>query len=342
MSIVSAIVRILQQWDELKTHFEIARRDERCFTAQLLYEMFSDKKNYVFLIFLKHILGEVQSVNKKFESEVQDPTKLLNDLVSLVDSITAKNIIPGRKLKEGESLQNHLDPHPYLGYEFEKEMQHCKIPQEREIRERCIQFVVELAEQLRQRLPDNVKVQKKMSLLSVNECLNQIKPGILELAQMFVTNEEILTRIDFQWKKIHYMSWNQTSNTLDLWAEIASYRDASGENTFCDLSDLALTILSLPHSNANVERVFSHMNIVKSKLRTRLNLKSLNAILTIRYGLRRHGSSCHTYKLPQEVLKKIGTLRAYEATTQQPGSSKDEATLYSEEEIGDWELADLE
>lgn len=137
-----------------------------------------------------------------------------------------------------------------------------------------------------------------MSLLSVNECLNQIKPEILELAKMFVTSDEISTRIDFRWKKLHFISWNHKAkaSTLDLWAEIASCRDSSGENPFRDLADLALTLLSLPHSNADVERVFSHMNVVKSKLRNRMNLKSLNAILTIRYGLKRHGASCHNYK----------------------------------------------
>lgn len=74
----------------------------------------------MFLIFLKQILGEVQSVNKKFDADVQDPTKLLSDLVHLIESLSAKIVIPGKKLKEGDSLQEYLDPKPYLGYEFEK------------------------------------------------------------------------------------------------------------------------------------------------------------------------------------------------------------------------------
>ena len=68
LSVESAVSRILQQWVELKTHFDMARNSERCYTAQILYEMFCDKKNYAFLVFMKHILGEVQRVNKKFEA----------------------------------------------------------------------------------------------------------------------------------------------------------------------------------------------------------------------------------------------------------------------------------
>ena len=122
MSIEAAIVRMLNQWDELKTHLESARREERCYTAEQLYLMLCDKKNYVFLTFLKHILGKVQFVNKKFEAEANDPTKLLNDLVQLIDSLSSKVIIPGRRITEAGDFERFLDPDCYLGYEFEKNM----------------------------------------------------------------------------------------------------------------------------------------------------------------------------------------------------------------------------
>lgn len=349
MSIESAILRIVQQWTELKTHFDFARKNERCYTADLLFSMFSDMRNYVFLIFLKQILSEVQSVNKKFEADVQDPTKLLSDLVHLIDSLSAKIVIPGKKLKESDSLQEHLDPKPYLGYEFEKNMSECKFPDEiaSDIRRRCIEFVIELVTQLRQRLPENFKVLQSMSSFSGSECLKPVKNDILDLAKLFVDDAEILTRIDFQWRKLHTLQWTQTSDTIGLWAEIASYRDATGENPFKELSDLALTILSLPHSNADVERVFSQMGIVKSNMRNRLAIKSLNAVLTIKYGLRRHGKSCHDYKLPESVLRKIGSVEAYQTSSQPSTSSQSDqgAETFTEEDQGEiieWDLADLQ
>ncbi|KAK4313269.1 hypothetical protein Pmani_015385 [Petrolisthes manimaculis] len=346
MSIESAIVRILQQWIELKTHFDIARKDERCYTADLLYSMFCDKKNHVFLIFLKQILSEVQSVNKKFEADVQDPTKLLSDLVHLIDSLSAKILMPGKRLKESDALQDYLDPKPYLGYEFEKNMSECKFPEEiaSDIRRRCIEFVIELVTQLRQRLPENFKVLQSISSMSGSECLKPVKNDILDLAKLFVNNAEILTRIDFQWRKLHTIQWIQTSDTIGLWAEIVSYRDETGENPFKELSDLAITILSLPHSNADVERVFSQMGIVKSKLRNRLAITSLNAVLTIKYGLRRHGKSCHDYKLPESVLRKIGSLEAYQTSSEspQPSTSTQSPTEGDPREIIEWDLADLQ
>lgn len=53
---------------------------------------------------------------------------------------------------------------------------------------------------------------------------------------------------------------------------VNEYRDAAGENPFKKLSDFVLKLLSLPFSNADVERVFSTMNFVKNKTRNRMKL----------------------------------------------------------------------
>ncbi|KAI4797407.1 hypothetical protein KUCAC02_025136 [Chaenocephalus aceratus] len=47
--------------------------------------------------------------------------------------------------------------------------------------------------------------------------------------------------------------------------------------------------LSLSHSNAEVERLFRQMSVVKSKLRNRMSLQTLNSILYVRYGLKLAG-----------------------------------------------------
>lgn len=334
MSLESAIVRILQQWTELKTHFEIANTRERSYYTDQLYSMFRDGKNHAFLIFLKHVLGEVQMVNKKFEAAVSDPTKLLNDLVNLINSLCLKILVPGKKFDEKTVIEHHLDPKPYLGFEFEEKMKEYKLSEEDKmcIRGRCINFVVELIKQLRQRLPENLSVLKSMSRLSVGECLNQIKPEILELAKEFNDDAAVLTRIDFQWRKLHSVTWTETSDTSRLWAEISNYRDATGDNPFQDLSELALTVLSLPHSNADVERVFSQMNIVKSKLRNRMDISTLKAILCIRYSLKRLGMDSIDYELSQSVISKIGTTDIYEGTTRPEHSKKQEMNGYNSEE----------
>ena len=152
---------------------------------------------------------------------------------------------------------------------------------------------------------------------------------------MFENDAGLITRIDFQWKNLHHKKWTVTSNTRDRWAEIGGYRDATGENPFYDVCQLALKILSLPHSNADVERLFSNMNCVKTKLRNRLILKTVNAILGIKYGLRRHRKCCHDYQLPDSVVQKIETLKSYEYQAFPKPSTSQEHEI--EEALMDWD-----
>ncbi|CAB1415722.1 unnamed protein product, partial [Pleuronectes platessa] len=54
----------------------------------------------------------------------------------------------------------------------------------------------------------------------------------------------------------------------------------------CVAFTISLTNDLRPHSNAGVERLFSQMSVVKSKLRNRMSLQTLKSILCVGYGLK--------------------------------------------------------
>ncbi|KAG7166676.1 hypothetical protein Hamer_G010297 [Homarus americanus] len=93
-------------------HFQVAKLQERCYTAELLHSMLDDEENHAFLLFLRPVLAEVQAVNLAFEAEMQDPTKLMKDLVLLIDSLGSKILTPGKKLSNWTVIEEHLDPRP--------------------------------------------------------------------------------------------------------------------------------------------------------------------------------------------------------------------------------------
>lgn len=47
LSIETSVAQIHSQWLELQTHFRLSKDIEKCFTAQILYEMYSDDNNYL-------------------------------------------------------------------------------------------------------------------------------------------------------------------------------------------------------------------------------------------------------------------------------------------------------
>lgn len=317
ISLEPAVTRILAQWEELKMHFNIARSDEKCFTAEMLYNMYSDPINKLYMLFLRPLLQDVQRTVKTFQGENVDPTKLLSDLSYLISATSRRVMIPSSRIDPLTSdIASYIDPRAYLGYEFEKTCSTSNLTQEgqRQLRDRCISCAVKLCDELRNRLPDNFRILKKMSLFSVEECLKVVKEPVIEIAEVLGYLPEQIDKIDSQWRNLTVVRWQETTSTVKFWAEVASYKDAIGVNSFHDLSELALNILSLPHSNAEVERLFSQINIVKSKLRNRLNSKSVSAIITVRSGLRRVGKCCYSYELPEVVVKQIGTMATYSET----------------------------
>lgn len=324
ISLEPAVTRILAQWEELQMHFNIARSDEKCYTAEMLYNMYSDPMNKLYMLFLRPVLQHVQRTLKTFQGENVDPTKLLSDLSHLIIATSRRVLIPTSRVDPlTTNIASYTDPRAYLGYEFEKTCSSSNLTLEtqRILRERCISCVVKLCDELRNRLPDNFRILKKMSLFSVEECLRVVKEPVTEIAEVLGYLPERIDKIDSQWRNLTIVRWQETTSTVKFWTEVADYKDAKGVNSFHDICEMAISILSLPHSNAEVERLFSQINIVKNKLRNRLNSKSVSAIITVRSGLRRVGKCCSTYELPEMVVKQIGTMAAYSGTKSPSGAA---------------------
>ncbi len=89
-----AVSVILDQWEVLQLHFQMCLQTERCYTATQLSEMFTDKKNKLYLICMRNILREVTRVNMLFQSEQVDILKLTNDLMNLFRLLMQYIVVP--------------------------------------------------------------------------------------------------------------------------------------------------------------------------------------------------------------------------------------------------------
>ncbi|KYQ46896.1 hypothetical protein ALC60_14095 [Trachymyrmex zeteki] len=138
-----------------------------------------------------------------------------------------------------------------------------------------------LYKQIKQRLPDNIDIMEKINLFSVENVLKHNKLSITCLLTEMNIDPLQISQIELEYNKIHLIKWNNTS------------------------------FLVLPVSNAEVESIFSQLNLVKNKTRNKLSLNMINSILCTRYGLRRHEKCCYDYELPENVLRRIDTNEAY-------------------------------
>ena len=176
------------------------------------------------------------------------------------------------------------------------------------IETRAFHFIKELLQEIKKRLPDNLEFFKKLKLFSPAQCLNQINTPFSDLPFINIfLNQTDFILVGTQWDKLVTVTWKIYLNEKELhdshqfWPKVYNYQDAGGNYAFRELAGFVLKILSLPSSNAVVERVFSIMNTVKTKARNRINTKMLDALLRIKCTFISTNKCCTTFS-PSKLM----------------------------------------
>lgn len=87
------------------------------------------------------------------------------------------------------------------------------------------------------------------------------------------------------------------------------FTDANGEGRFRHIAKLATTMLSLPFSNASVERAFSVVNVIKDKLRNKMAIITADAIMRVRSL----NENCTKFEPSKKMLKNFTNENVYKS-----------------------------
>lgn len=312
---------VLEEWDELRLHFDVYRkklRGEAGFKSQQLYEMFSSEENKLYLTFLKHALKNVIGLNKLFQSDSVEPLKLLNDLNDLFFSTLQKIVVPQQLERVAERdlcefpFKNFLMPVECVqfGYYFNELSSKCNAPILTDIKQRCRDFYIKLAEEFQKRVPNNVAILQKISLFTPENASRQFKADITDIASFFSKVCEDVEETNNRWMVLHRLEIKENSSN-DYWSQVMEKTDAAGIGKFRNIAKLAVSLLSLPFSNASVERAFSIVNILKDKLRNRLNIETVDALMRIRFLIK--PSTCANFEPSKKMIEKFTSENVYQS-----------------------------
>lgn len=96
-----------------------------------------------------------------------------------------------------------------------------------------------------------------------------------------------------------------TYNRMDvLWHYFSTLKSGDGRQRFKRLSKIAMLVLTIPHSNADEERVFSMVRKNKTPFRPSLGLdKTLPSLLTIKLATE---EPCHKFEPHPSVVARAG------------------------------------
>ena len=112
-----------------------------------------------------------------------------------------------------------------------------------------------------------------------------------------------ISTIEADWRRLRHTTMDVNSSTpmLHFWSHVAKVK--SGDDAlFPKITRLVSAFISLPISNATVERLFSVMSVVKTKLRNTLAIPMVESILGVWYSLQRRNETCVTMAILPEML----------------------------------------
>lgn len=306
------IYNTLVNWMELKAYFHCATiqgsQDVR-YKARIIWEMLCDDCNYLYFVFSSPIVTEFERVNSLFQSTDAKPSRLLYELDTHFKALNR------RVYSEDGTLlpMNRVD----FGAKFTMECNKLLADKEGAdrrltLQKRCHDMLTELVAHVKKRLPENRGLFDSLSKLSPHSVLSQMnRPAFSDLPFPYLL-EDSLEACEEQYRKIIFHPWNNEDvfnsgipeEPVQFWSSVKKYQEG-GERPYEQLASYALSCLTTPVSNAVVERIFSHVNAVKTKVRNRMNLKLLESVLRIRTTLIMSGGCCKDLKITPSMLEKF-------------------------------------
>ena len=237
------------------------------------------------LMFLNYILGKVDRMNCEFQSEYFRLsvvyTTITDEYRSILGMSVKPEVLESKKLSqinpEDKSLHLNLE-HICLGGKCDTLLKEPPGESEKRCRHDCKRYLVELCVQMRKRFPfDEENVLALLNILDPKVALSSQRRirAIPKLAVHFpnLVKEEELDSLQEQWEDLfHARSTLQHLNqsATCFWHELFGITDGNNQPKFDLLSKFMCALLVLPHSSASVERLFSQMNLIKTKQTNRL------------------------------------------------------------------------
>jgi len=156
-----------------------------------------------------------------------------------------------------------------------------------DVLEYCRKFLIISVKEIRARFDFNDPVLMQLENITPKKVLSENRPAsLINFVNLFPRIKENNQNIDTSWRMFSVVDFDPELRTFllnlnveDFWIKLKAF-EKDDEYPFKDVSNFLLTVLSLPQSNVSYERMFSKINLIKTKQRNCLNTKTLNGILS--------------------------------------------------------------
>lgn len=126
------------------------------------------------------------------------------------------------------------------------------------------------------------------------------------IAQHFpnLAPEGDIEELNAEWRLLPEFAQNPILRSAEdfivFWHKVGKLENGMGEKMFPLLGKFVTALACLPHSSATVERVFSQLNLIKTKTRNRLHVHTCNELLSAKELVA--GKTCYEWSPTPAML----------------------------------------
>ncbi|KAK4320651.1 hypothetical protein Pmani_008484 [Petrolisthes manimaculis] len=282
----------------------------------LLIDESTDIAGSKHLTFVLPIIQDFESVNASFQATDAEPSKVFSELKQLHTYFASR-------LYQNPSESTVTLPldRVRFGAKFEFKLSKSQLSEQEKsnIKKRCHGFLLEAKSQLDKRLSQDMDILENLKYFQPKECLSQIRKPFQRIAASFThlvdnpsVGKETDLKLELQYDEILLVQWKKEfdgdeipNDSVTFWVAVKQYENAAGVKCFSELAEMVLNAHVIPLSNAYVERIFSHVTNIKSKVRNRLTLETMEAVLRIRSKLAEEKICCNKFKVTDKMLRYV-------------------------------------
>lgn len=318
LSVHQCVVRTLINWDALTHFFTIAVFEDNLISSSKILDLLKDPKIKAYMLFLKYSLDYMNSFNALFQSGKIQIHLLSKNSNRLLQQFLQNFIKPETLESANNITASFIHPHNYLPLEEIYVGRECKeflianlsLADQNSFMVKILEFYSILAKEMINRLPLG-GIYSEFEFLCPEIAFEKNRKRLIDMPLLCNKYKNILdvNAISDEWRILPFSLDCEEVTKLkqlpidEMWHTISEYKDFDGIYKFKNLAELSKFVLTLPHSNAEAERIFSSINDIKTKKRNRIGDETLNALAIVRSSFSALNIDCTKFKPSDEHFR---------------------------------------
>lgn len=357
LSLKPVISRILQKWIALESYFRKEALTIRLKSVEQIIQALSNPIIKLLYLFLDFVLPKFTNLNQLFQSSSVIITslheKMARNYKELLELYLSRDYVYQTDLNELDPCNetHRLRPeNMYFGVQVRIMLDQVEIRNNKKLKSdftaACVDFLMEGCNEIKKRFNFSDPILQLVTNLNPTKAVlrktRNVMPSLLPLMDALprVTSSDKHQTIDDEWRQLPSLElpeYIDINDPIDIfWANLLNFEGGDQGMTFKNVSKFVLNVISLPHSNADSERIFSHINLIKTKSRNKMITSTVNSVLLTKQRIKNKNGDCTSYEPSQSEYSRMNKALMYKKEDKSKSTGKKIYDLYDDTDVDEF------